>query len=160
MAVSKRRGKRDHGNATVAAKPWHSSGFIVLVVLVLAVTVSAVEIISTVRNYAISVAELHSLQREQEHLEQRKRDLDDTIHRWNDKAYITAQARERLGFVFPKEQAVRVLHPEAVTGVVPRSFVNAQSAQSDHMPLPWYSDLAYALRKADKPDTVAFETSK
>lgn len=45
-----------------------------------------------------------------------KRELENDIARWDDKAYVTAQARDRLGFVFPGEQAIRVEHPEAVTG--------------------------------------------
>ena len=69
------------------------------------------------------------------------------------KAYITAQARERLGFVFPGEQAVRVLHPEAVTGSDSESQKTEDSSSSNKKVLPWYSELSYSLKKADEPVT-------
>ena len=39
--------------------------------------------------------------REEASLIAQKQELENDIKRWDDKAYITAQARERLGFVFP-----------------------------------------------------------
>ena len=79
--------------------------------------------------------------------------MENDIKRWDDKAYITAQARERLGFVFPGEQAVRVLHPEAVTGSDSESQKTEDSSSSNKKVLPWYSELSYSLKKADEPVT-------
>lgn len=130
------------------------SGSLVFLFMVFVVTVSSIECISTVRNYALSLSELHALQREESDLREQKRTLDNNIDRWKDKAYVTAQARDRLGFIFPGEQAVRVEHPEAVTGKVPNEFAQENSETKTHSVLPWYSDLMYAIHKADKPDTV------
>lgn len=130
------------------------SGPLVFLLMIVVVTIGSVEFISTVRNYALSLAELHSLQREENDLRNQKRSLDNDIDRWKDKAYITAQARDRLGFIFPGEQAVRVEHPEAVTGNAPDEFSKDNNETKNHPALPWYSDLLYAIHKADKPDTV------
>ena len=74
--------------------------------------------------------------------------MENDIKRWDDKAYITAQARERLGFVFPGEQAVRVLHPEAVTGSDSESQKTEDSSSSNKKSTcHWYSELSYSLKK-------------
>lgn len=130
------------------------SGPLVFILMVCVVTVGSIECISTVRSYAISLAELHALQREESTLRDQKRALNNNIDRWKDKAYVTAQARDRLGFIFPGEQAVRVEHPEAVTGTVPNEFAQDNNEIKDRPALPWYSDLLYALHKADKPDNM------
>lgn len=130
------------------------SGPLVFILMILIVTIGSIECIATVRNYALSLAELHALQREESALQEQKRTLVNNVERWKDKAYIAAQARDRLGFVFPGEQAVRVEHPEAVTGSLPNAFAQENGGTKNHSVLPWYSDLLYALHKADKPDNV------
>ncbi len=62
---------------------------------------------------------------------------------------MAAQARERLGFVFPGEKAVRVQHPEAVTGTS-EGTAKTKSGTSDGKVLPWYSELEYSFKKADE----------
>ena len=84
-------------------------------------------------------------------LESKKQELENDIARWDDKAYVAAQARERLGFVFPGEQVVHVLHPEAVTGKT-ESGDTSGAGGSDKKALPWYSELAYSLEKADRKE--------
>ena len=71
------------------------------------------------------------------------------IERWNDDSYVATQARERLGFVFPGEKAVRVQHPEAVTGTS-KGTAKTKSGTSDGKVLPWYSELEYSFKKADE----------
>ena len=78
-----------------------------------------------------------------------KQELENNIERWNDDAYVTAQARERLGYVFPGEQAIRVEHPEAVTGGVQRTQESNDTGTSGDSKLPWYSELAYAFGQSD-----------
>lgn len=133
------------------------SGPIVFLVMVFIVTVGSIECIATVRSYALSLAELHALQREENVLREEKRTLDNNINRWKDKAFVAAQARDRLGFIFPGEQAVRVEHPEAVTGTLPNAFEQENSEIKDRPAMPWYSDLMYALHKADKPDNMPLQ---
>ena len=116
------------------------------------IALGTIQLVSTFHTYALNLAELNGLKREEASLI-KKQELENDIKRWDDKAYITAQARERLGFVFPGEQAVRVLHPEAVTGSDSESQKTEDSSSSNKKVLPWYSELSYSLKKADEPVT-------
>ena len=80
------------------------------------VALGTIQLASTFHTYALNLAELNGLKKQEAALVAQKRELENDIARWDDKAYVTAQARDRLGFVFPGEQAIRVEHPEAVTG--------------------------------------------
>jgi cell division protein FtsB len=88
------------------------SFFIAMIIVILA----SIELVSTFHTYAMNLSQLNSLRKQEASLIAQKQELENNINRWNDDAYVTAQARDRLGFVFAGEQAIRVLHPEAVTG--------------------------------------------
>lgn len=123
------------------------------------VALGMIQLVSTFHTYALSLAELNGLKRQESSLIAQKRELENDIARWNDKSYVTAQARDRLGFVFPGEVAVRVAHPEAVTGNTSDS-TNSSSSASQHSTLPWYSELSYAFKKADEPVARSTGSSK
>ncbi len=92
---------------------------------------------------------LNDLKNQEAALVTKKQDLENDIERWNDDSYVATQARERLGFVFPGEKAVRVQHPEAVTGTS-EGTAKTKSGTSDGKVLPWYSELEYSFKKADE----------
>ncbi|KAB7788607.1 FtsB family cell division protein [Bifidobacterium cebidarum] len=131
-----------------------ATGPIAFFVSLFIVALGTIQLVSTFHTYALNLAELNGLKREEASLVAKKQELENNIKRWNDKAYVTAQARERLGFVFPDEQAVRVLHPEAVTGTETESGESGTSQDSNKKVLPWYSELAYSFKKADEPVDV------
>jgi cell division protein FtsB len=54
-------------------------------------------------------------------------DLTNKLKRWDDPAYVVAQARERLAFVLPGETAYRVQDPESVPDT-PAATSSAASA--------------------------------
>ena len=115
------------------------------------VALGTIQLLSTFYTYAISVSELNGLKREEASLIAQKQELENNIARWNDKAYVAAQARDKLGFVFPGEQVVHVLHPEAVTGDTPSTDTNTDTtSRTTKKALPWYSELAYSFEQADK----------
>ena len=93
-----------------------SAGPIAFFVAVFIVALGSIQLASTFHTYALNMAELNGLKKQEAALIAQKQELENDIARWDDKAYVTAQARDRLGFVFPGEQAIRVEHPEAVTG--------------------------------------------
>lgn len=127
-----------------------SSGPIVFFIALFIVALGAIQLLSTFYTYAISVSELNGLKREEAALIAKKQDLENEIARWNDKAYVAAQAREKLGFVFPGEQVVHVLHPEAVTGSTHSESKDSDTdGDSEKKTLPWYSELAYSFEQAD-----------
>ncbi|WP_170115008.1 FtsB family cell division protein [Bifidobacterium callitrichidarum] len=152
MSKQSRAGK----SGTAKAKKRKSgAGPIAFFVSLFIVALGTIQLVATFHTYALNLAELNGLKREEASLIAKKQELENDIKRWNDKAYITAQARERLGFVFPGEQAVRVLHPEAVTGTETGTDSSDSSSSSDKNVLPWYSELSYAFKKADEPVTDA-----
>ena len=119
------------------------------------IAVGSIQIISAFHTYAINLSELNSLKKQEAVLAAQKKDLENDIARWDDPAYVTAQARERLGYVFPGEQAIKVEHPEAVSGEQPKSDANANT-ETGQSNLPWYSELAYSFKESDarKPDAT------
>ena len=152
MSKSSRTGKPGKtGKARVRKKG--SAGPIAFFVSLFIIALGTIQLVSTFHTYALNLAELNGLKREEASLIAQKQELENDIKRWDDKAYITAQARERLGFVFPGEQAVRVLHPEAVTGSDSESQKTEDSSSSNKKVLPWYSELSYSLKKADETVT-------
>lgn len=137
-----------------------SSGPIVFFIALFIVALGTIQLLSTFYTYAISVSELNGLKREEASLIAQKQELENNIARWNDKAYVAAQAREKLGFVFPGEQVVHVLHPEAVTGDTTSTDTNTDTtSRTTKKALPWYSELAYSFEQADKrPEQTSTET--
>jgi hypothetical protein len=69
----------------------------------------------TVRAYLGQRAELDSLAGQVEVAEQEEETLRHELDRWQDTAFVIAQARERLGYVMPGETAYRVIDPEVVS---------------------------------------------
>lgn len=65
------------------------------------VALGAIQLVSTFHTYALNLAELNGLKKQEASLIAQKQELENDIARWDDKAYVTAQARDRLGFVFP-----------------------------------------------------------
>ena len=129
------------------------SGPIAFFVSIILVVVGVIQLVSTFHTYAVNLAELNSLRKTEASLKEKNQELQNDIARWSDNEYVAAQARERLGFVFPGEQAIRVLHPEAVTGQTDTSDQSSETTHSD--PLPWYRELAYAFEQADRQDDPA-----
>ncbi|AKV55134.1 septum formation initiator family protein [Bifidobacterium actinocoloniiforme DSM 22766] len=124
-----------------------------LCISLIIVFIGAIQLVSTFHTYAVNLSELNGLKNQQATLVAQKSQLENDIARWNDQAYVTAQARDRLGFVFPGEQAIRVLNPESVIGGKVPSAKSKSTSPSDkgqvRPPLPWYREMAYSLGKAD-----------
>ena len=128
------------------------SGPIAFFVSLFIVAVGAIQLVATFHDYALDLARLNDLKREEAALTAQKKELENDISRWDDKNYVAAQARERLGFVFPGEQAVTVLNPQAVTGDDTTGDGGARRRDPDAATktLPWYSELNYAFGKVDQ----------
>lgn len=125
-------------------------GSISFFVVLFLVCLGAIQLVSTFYSYAVSLSDLNQLRRQEASLVAQKKDLEHRIARWNDESYITAQARERLGFVFPGEQSVRVLHPEAVSGQEEEKQKTTDKTTVSQ--LPWYEELVYDFSRADQID--------
>ena len=142
------KNKRDGANRRTGRR---SSGPITFFVAVIVVALGLIQLVSTFHAYAINLSELNGLRNQQAQLVEHKRELENQIRRWDDKAYVTAQARDRLGFVFPDEEAIRVLHPEAVTGGKDKDQAGSKGVRAPRRnSLPWYQEMAYSFAKADQ----------
>ncbi|MCX8672163.1 septum formation initiator family protein [Bifidobacterium sp. B4001] len=142
------KNKRGSGDRRTSRR---SSGPITFFVAIIIVALGLIQLVSTFHAYAINLSELNGLRNQQAQLVEHKRDLENQIRRWGDKAYVTAQARDRLGFVFPDEEAIRVLHPEAVTGGKDKDQAGSRGVRAPRKnSLPWYQEMAYSFAKADQ----------
>ena len=70
--------------------------------------------------------------------------LEAARERWQDPAYVEAQARERLRYVMPGETAYVVLEAEAAP--VPDGVVVPQPAEAESS--PWFADLWHTVEAA------------
>jgi len=76
--------------------------------------VAFVLVYPTLHSYLGERAEVERLRADVAAAQARNDDLNADLARWDDPAYVAAQARERLSFVLPGEKAFRVVDPEIV----------------------------------------------
>jgi cell division protein FtsB len=96
-------------------------------------------------------ARLASLEREVSDRQQRVDDLQQQLDRWNDPAFVKAQARQRLKFVMPGEVGYIVLD-EAVDEQAEQSPSRAAVQEVAGSNRPWFGSLWESVREADQPD--------
>ena len=72
--------------------------------------------------------------------------LEEARDRWKDRAYVEAQARERLRYVMPGETAYVVL--EADEAPAPDGVIDQAPAEAERS--PWFSDLWRSVEAAGK----------
>lgn len=86
----------------------------------------------------------------------RNDDLQADLDRWQDPAYVQAQARQRLSFVMPGEKAFRVVDPQTVPDVEPAEKSGPSSALDDAGTGPWYQAVWASVEAAGaQPVTTA-----
>lgn len=122
-----------------------------MILLVIALAVAVV--LPSLRAYVNQQEVLGELRAEAEHARDEVDDLTAEVARWEDSAYIVAQARERLTLVFPGETPYRVVDAETVDGPV------AGSPAADREPeamagAPWYTQLWGSVVAAGESDTT------
>jgi cell division protein FtsB len=131
QGASGQRARMGSGGRTTAS--WRVVVLILVLVLALAV------ILPSLRAYSRQNQRLAELRAEAEEARQEVADLEAELARWDDPAYIVAQARERLRYVLPGETPYRVVDPETVTGTQPTT------PDTDPIPIrdgvPWYLNL-------------------
>ena len=123
-----RMGGRSTGRATAS---WR------VVVLILVLVMALAVILPSLRAYTRQRDRLIELRAEAALTRTEVADLEAELARWDDPAYVMAQARERLLYVLPGETPYRVVDPETVTGVSPPTVEPDGPAIRDGV--PWYS---------------------
>lgn len=81
--------------------------------------------------------QISALQKDIRDSEQRVGQLEDEIARWDDDAYVRAQARQRLGWVMPGQVGYRVIGEDGKPVLTPPAVAPTGPEQ----PANWYSKL-------------------
>ncbi|WP_249363379.1 FtsB family cell division protein, partial [Cellulomonas fimi] len=93
----------------------------------------------TLHSYLEQQQELAELRAQVAAAKARNDELRDDLGRWDDPAYVAAQARERLSFVLPGEKAFRVLDPEAVPDTPAVDAGPSSTVLDTGATQPWYT---------------------
>jgi cell division protein FtsB len=103
--------------------------------------------------------QITSLQQEIRDREKRVNELNDEIARWQDDAYVKAQARQRLGWVMPGEVGYRVIGADGKpVGAPPEPSAPSDGAADPQKPV-WYTKLWGSVEGAGKPPAPAVRPS-
>jgi cell division protein FtsB len=97
--------------------------------------------------------QISALQQEIRDREKRVEQLNDEIARWDDDAYVRAQARQRLGWVMPGEVGYRVIGADGKPVGAPPAPTDPADTQSDEQKPTWYTKLWGSVEGAGKPAT-------
>ncbi|WP_062525484.1 FtsB family cell division protein [Demequina rhizosphaerae] len=111
-----------------------------LVVIIGVVVLAAAVVLPSLRAYFRQQEELASLRAEAVAAQESVDDLTAEVKRWDDPAFVVAQARERLAYVFPGETPYRVIDPETVEGAAEGSPAAEDPAEIDESGT-WYTRL-------------------
>lgn len=114
--------------------------------LALVVCMLAISLAYPLREYLAQRGDIRDLQEQVGEQRTRVEALEKAKARWQDPAYVEAQARERLRYVMPGETAYVVLEADEAPpqdGVVTRAPADAEHA-------PWYADVWRSVEAAGK----------
>ena len=114
------------------------------VALIVVLAALAVTLAIPVRAWLSQRAEIAALEADVAAAQTRVADLEQELEDWNDPAFVIAQARSRLHFVFPGEVGYVVL------GSDDRPV--ATELPAEEQPVPWYEQLWESTRQADRAD--------
>lgn len=121
-------------------------------VLAVVLLVGFTMLFPTLRAYLAQRAELDALAREVAAAEKQEEDLEAERARWDDPAYVEAQARDRLNYVHPDETSYRVIDPEVVVEVplevATPGPVAGPALPSDGGVAPWYATVWESVQLA------------
>ncbi|WP_246260546.1 FtsB family cell division protein [Cellulomonas taurus] len=110
-------------------------------VMLIVVAVAFILVFPTLRQYLNQQVSLQQSRADVAAAQQRNEDLQAELDRWSDPAYVEAQARERLAFVMPGEQALRVADPETVPESTPSGQTGDGPAVQADPTRPWYAQI-------------------
>jgi len=126
------------------------------VVFGLVVLIAFALLFPSVRAYLAQRAELDRMAADLAAAEQTEEELRGELERWDDPAYVQAQARDRLLFVMPGETAYRVIDPEVVVetpvldgGTTPEA---GPALPFGSEVAPWYATIWESVRIAGSYD--------
>lgn len=123
-------------------------------ILVAVVILATALLLPSLRSYFHQQGELAALRDQAQVARTQVDDLQAESARWDDDAYVMAQARERLFYVFPGETPYRVIDPESVKGAPEGSPAAAEQAAAEPDGT-WYTRLWGSLEEPSAIGTTA-----
>lgn len=115
--------------------------------LALVVCMLAISLAYPLREYLAQRSEIGEYRARVAEQQQRVAELERARQRWQDPAYVEAQARDRLRYVMPGETSYVVL--EADEAPAPDGVIEQQPAEVE--PSPWFADLWHSVEAAGRP---------
>lgn len=82
-------------------------------------------------------------------------ELEGELKRWDDPAYVRAQARSRLGWVMPGEVGYRVIGEDGSVLSGAKEIEGVGEAHASGLEFRWWDWMASSLRQADRLDEPA-----
>ena len=120
--------------------PFTNRAVVLGVVMAVFVVLYAVPI----REFVQQRSEISALQAEKTRTTQNIKDLNQRLKQWNDPAFVSAQARQRLQYVMPGEVSYVVLDPNEG----PTPIINGRPASGSQG--AWYSIMWRSVQTADQ----------
>lgn len=102
--------------------------------------------------------QITALQQEIRDREKRVGELNDEITRWDDDAYVKAQARQRLGWVMPGEVGYRVIGADGKPVGAPPEPSTTPGAGANAQKPTWYTKLWGSVEGAGQPAVATTPT--
>lgn len=150
-AAGSDKGSRAHAHAEARSRVASTIALGLTHRVIALVAVAAILVVSFVSSLSVYFRQQHQIVATEQAIADNSQaiaDLQDQWARWQDPAYIEAQARDRLGWVMPGEIGYRVVDANGavIGGLVPT--IGAQDATPTG---PWYETLWQSLQLADQP---------
>jgi cell division protein FtsB len=123
---------------------------IALAVVLLILTISYA---TSLRIYFSQAQEISATKAEIAERQQRIRDLQGELARWDDEAYVRTQARERLGWVVPGETGYTVVDADG-NPLGGGAKIRAEAGPEQQPQDSWWSKLWGSVEAADRPAPV------
>ena len=123
-------------------------------IIALVVTI-AVLAISFVSSYSVYLGQQRDIAQAKADIVAREAEIarvQDQLERWQDPAYVRAQARDRLGWVMPGEVGYRVI--DADGNVIGGTVAALYNPDKETTSLVWYEALLDSIETADQPVPV------
>jgi cell division protein FtsB len=114
--------------------------------LALVVCMLAISLAYPLREYLAQRGEIAEYRARVAEQEKQVAELEKARKRWQDPAYVEAQARDRLRYVMPGETSYVVL--EADEAPAPDGVIVKEPAEAE--PSPWFADLWHSVEAAGR----------
>jgi cell division protein FtsB len=111
------------------------------------------------RVYLDQRAQVGELRAERDIAQTEVDDLGAQLERWNDPAFLVAQARERLAYVFPGETPYRVVDPEVARPAAEGSVDSVRAGETGTNDGPWYDTMWASIKTVGEGPEVPALTS-